>query len=113
MEGHLTATVHGTEADLRDFAGLVSILEERVGRLVFNGFPTGVEVCPSVNHGGPWPATTDGKFTSVGTGAILRFVRPVAYQNFPDAALPQELRNKNTLKIWRLVDSKLTQDDLT
>jgi NADP-dependent aldehyde dehydrogenase len=112
MEGHLTATVHGTEADLRDFAGLVSILEERVGRLVYNGFPTGVEVCPSVNHGGPWPATTDGKFTSVGTGAILRFVRPVAYQNFPDAALPQELRNKNALKIWRLVDSKLTQEDL-
>jgi NADP-dependent aldehyde dehydrogenase len=113
MEGHLTATVHGTEADLREYAGLVSILEERVGRLVFNGFPTGVEVCPSINHGGPYPATTDGKFTSVGTGAILRFVRPVAYQNFPDAALPQELRNKNSLKIWRLVDSKLSQDDLT
>jgi NADP-dependent aldehyde dehydrogenase len=113
MEGHLTATVHATDADLRDYAGLLSILEERVGRIVYNGYPTGVEVCPSVNHGGPWPATTDAKFTSVGTGAILRFVRPVAYQNFPDAALPQELRNRNVLKIWRLVDSKLTQDDLT
>ena len=76
-------------------------------------YPTGVEVCPSMNHGGPYPATTDGKFTSVGTGAILRFVRPICYQGVPDAALPQELRNKNVLKIWRLVDSKLTQDDLT
>ena len=65
-----------------------------------------------MNHGGPYPATTDGKFTSVGTGAILRFVRPICYQNVPDAALPQELRGKNVRKIWRLVDSKLTQDDL-
>jgi NADP-dependent aldehyde dehydrogenase len=112
MEGHLTATVHGTEADLKEFAPLIAILEERVGRIVFNGFPTGVEVCPSMNHGGPYPATTDGKFTSVGTAAIYRFVRPVAYQNFPDAALPLELRNKNARKLWRLVDSKVTQEDL-
>jgi alpha-ketoglutaric semialdehyde dehydrogenase len=104
MEGHLTATVHGTDADLREFGPLIAILEERVGRIVLNGFP--------INHGGPYPATTDGKFTSVGTGAILRFVRPISYQNFPEAALPQELRNKNVRKIWRLVDSKLTQDDL-
>ncbi len=112
MDGHLTATIHGTDADLRDFAPLVAILEERVGRIVFNGFPTGVEVCPSMNHGGPYPATTDGKFTSVGTAAVYRFVRPVCYQNFPDAALPQELRNRNVRKIWRLVDGKLTQEDL-
>jgi alpha-ketoglutaric semialdehyde dehydrogenase len=112
LEGHLTATVHGTDADLKEFAPLIAILEERVGRIVFNGFPTGVEVCPSMNHGGPYPATTDGKFTSVGTAAIYRFVRPVAYQNFPDASLPQELRNKNTRKLWRLVDSKMTQEDL-
>jgi len=113
MEGHLTATVHATDADLREFAGLLSILEERVGRIVYNGYPTGVEVCPSINHGGPYPATTDGKFTSVGTAAILRFVRPICYQNVPEAALPQELRNKNVRKIMRLVDSKYTQDDLT
>lgn len=112
MDGHLTATIHGTDADLRDFAGLISILEERVGRIVFNGFPTGVEVCPSMNHGGPYPATTDGKFTSVGTAAIDRFVRPVCYQNFPDAALPAELKNKNVLKIWRLVDGKTSQEDI-
>jgi alpha-ketoglutaric semialdehyde dehydrogenase len=112
MEGHLTATIHGTDADLKEFAPLIAILEERVGRIVLNGFPTGVEVCPSMNHGGPYPATTDGKFTSVGTAAIYRFVRPVCYQNFPDAALPQELRNRNVRKIWRLVDSKITQEDL-
>jgi NADP-dependent aldehyde dehydrogenase len=112
LEGHLTATIHGTEADLKEFAPLVAILEERVGRLVFNGFPTGVEVCPSMNHGGPYPATTDGKFTSVGTAAIYRFARPVCYQNFPDSALPQELRNKNVRKMWRLVDGKPSQDDL-
>jgi alpha-ketoglutaric semialdehyde dehydrogenase len=112
MEGHLTATVHGTDADLKEFAPLIAILEERVGRIVFNGFPTGVEVCPSINHGGPYPATSDGKFSSVGTGAILRFVRPMCYQGFPDGALPLELRNKNVRKIWRLVDSKLTQEDL-
>jgi NADP-dependent aldehyde dehydrogenase len=113
MEGHLTATVHATDADLREFAGLLSILEERVGRIVYNGYPTGVEVCPSINHGGPYPATTDGKFTSVGTAAILRFARPLCYQNVPEAALPQELRNKNVRRIWRLVDSKFTQEDLT
>src|SRR5882672_392142 len=112
MDGHLTATIHGTDEDLREFAPLLAIRSERVGRIVYNGFPTGVEVCPSMNHGGPYPATTDGKFTSVGTAAIYRFVRPVCFQNLPDAALPQELRNKNVRKIWRLVDSKLSQDDL-
>jgi NADP-dependent aldehyde dehydrogenase len=112
MDGHLTATIHDTEADLKEFAPLIAILEERVGRIVFNGFPTGVEVCPSMNHGGPYPATTDGKFTSVGTAAVYRFVRPVCYQNFPDAALPQELRNKNVRRIWRLVDGKQSQEDL-
>ena len=112
MEGHLTATIHGTEADLAEFSPLVSILEERVGRLVFNGFPTGVEVCPSINHGGPYPATSDGKFTSVGTAAIYRWARPVCYQNFPQAALPQELRNRNVRKLWRLIDGRTTQEDL-
>ena len=83
----------------------------KVGRLVFNGYPTGVEVCPSMQHGGPWPATTDGHFTSVGTAAIERWVRPVAWQNFPQDALPAELRNKNERKLWRIVDGKITQDD--
>lgn len=112
MEGHLTGTIHGTEEDLREFSDLVAALETKVGRLVFNGYPTGVEVCPSMHHGGPYPATTDSHFTSVGTAAIYRWVRPLCWQNWPEAALPPELRNRNERKIWRLVDGKLTQEDL-
>ena len=108
LEGHLTATLHGTADDLREFKELVDILQLKVGRLIFNGFPTGVEVCPSMHHGGPYPATTDSRTTSVGTAAIERFVRPISYQNFPQEALPAELRNDNPLRIWRLVDAKWT-----
>jgi NADP-dependent aldehyde dehydrogenase len=111
LEGHLTATIHGTEADLVEFSWLVSILENKVGRLLFNGFPTGVEVCPSMHHGGPYPATTDPRSTSVGTAAISRFARPVSYQNFPQLALPVELQNKNECSIWRLVDNQFTKED--
>jgi NADP-dependent aldehyde dehydrogenase len=108
LEGHLTATIHGTPADLNDFKDLVDILQQKVGRLIFNGFPTGVEVCPSMQHGGPYPATTDSRTTSVGTAAIERFVRPIALQNFPQEALPPELQNENPRHIWRLVDSQWT-----
>jgi 2,5-dioxopentanoate dehydrogenase len=106
LEGHLTATIHGTADDLRDFADLVDVLQQNVGRLIFNGFPTGVEVCPSMQHGGPYPATTDARTTSVGTAAIERFVRPICFQNFPQDVLPPELRDDNPLKIWRLVDGQ-------
>jgi len=112
LEGHLTATIHGTSEDLVQYAGLVSILEKKVGRLLFNGFPTGVEVCASMQHGGPYPATTDSRTTSVGTDAILRFARPLAYQNFPESSLPLELRNANPLGIWRLIDGSLSKDGL-
>jgi NADP-dependent aldehyde dehydrogenase len=112
LPGQLTATIHGTEEDLEQNKNLVAILREKAGRLVFNGFPTGVEVCPSMHHGGPWPATTDAHFTSVGTAAIKRFSRPVCFQNFPDASLPIELQNKNGRKLWRLVDGQLTKADL-
>jgi NADP-dependent aldehyde dehydrogenase len=112
LEGHLTATVHGTSEDVVQYAGLLSILEKKVGRLILNGFPTGVEVCPSMQHGGPYPATTDSRTTSVGTDAILRFARPLAYQNFPGASLPLELRNENPLGIWRLIDGRLSKDSL-
>ncbi|HEY8460573.1 MAG TPA: aldehyde dehydrogenase family protein, partial [Blastocatellia bacterium] len=111
LEGHLTATIHGAADDLRDFSRLVSILENKVGRLVFNGYPTGVEVCASMHHGGPYPATTDSRSTSVGTAAILRFARPVCYQNFPQEALPVELRNVNERGVWRLVDNQLTKEN--
>jgi alpha-ketoglutaric semialdehyde dehydrogenase len=110
LPGQLTATVHGTEEDLAQHKKLVQILEQKAGRLLFNGFPTGVEVCPSMQHGGPYPATTDSRSTSVGTGAIKRFVRPVCYQNFPQSALPAELQNANPRKIWRIVDGQFTRD---
>jgi NADP-dependent aldehyde dehydrogenase len=83
-----------------------------VGRIVFNGFPTGVEVCQAMQHGGPWPSSSDGRFTSVGTAGIARWARPVCYQGFPDAALPPELRNRNERRLWRLVDGRRTQEDL-
>jgi len=112
LEGHLTATIHGTEEDLREFSELIAILETKVGRIIFNGFPTGVEVCHAMVHGGPYPASTDSRTTSVGTQAIFRFVRPVCYQDVPDSALPAELKNVNPLGIWRMVDGELTRQPL-
>ena len=107
LEGQLTATIHGTPEELAANRELISILETKAGRLVFNGFPTGVEVCHAMTHGGPYPSTSEGRTTSVGTRAAERFLRPVSYQNFPDAALPDELKESNPLKIPRLVDGKL------
>lgn len=107
LHGHLTATIHGTEQDLCDFADLVGILENKVGRLVFNGFPTGVEVTHAMVHGGPYPATSDGRSTSVGSAAVFRFARPVCYQGFPDSALPDELKDSNPLGIWRMVNGEI------
>jgi NADP-dependent aldehyde dehydrogenase len=104
LEGQLTASVHGTEKDLSEYADLIQVLETKVGRLIFNGFSTGVEVCPSMVHGGPYPATSDGRSTAVGTRAIRRFSRYVCYQNFPDSALPDELKESNPIQIARLVD---------
>lgn len=109
LGGHLTATIHGTEEDLRDFADLLRILETKVGRLIFNGFPTGVEVAHAMVHGGPYPATSDSRFTSVGTQAIFRFARPVCYQSFPNSSLPEELKNENSLGIWRTVNGEWTK----
>ncbi|HQX54933.1 MAG TPA: aldehyde dehydrogenase family protein, partial [Pyrinomonadaceae bacterium] len=106
LEGQLTASIHGDDQDLLDHADLVAVLETKVGRLIFNGFSTGVEVCPSMVHGGPYPATSDGRSTAVGSRAITRFARLVCYQNFPAAALPAELRDGNPLGISRMVDGK-------
>jgi 2,5-dioxopentanoate dehydrogenase len=107
LEGQLTATVHGTPEDLTANSDLFAILETKVGRLLCNGFPTGVEVCHAMMHGGPYPATADGRTTSVGTRAITRFLRPICYQNFPEAALPDALKDSNPLGLWRLVDGQL------
>lgn len=102
LEGQLTATIHASDGD--DYQELIRILETKVGRIVFNGFPTGVEVVPAMVHGGPYPATSDARSTSVGTRAIERFTRLVAWQNAPDDALPDELKESNPLAIRRLVD---------
>jgi alpha-ketoglutaric semialdehyde dehydrogenase len=110
LSGHLTAAIHGTPDDLREFAELVEILKHKVGRIVFNGYPTGVEVCHAMIHGGPYPASTNSSTTSVGTQAIYRFARPVCYQDFPNAALPDELQDANPLGIWRMVDGQLTHE---
>jgi len=98
--------VHGTPGDLAKATALLRLLERKAGRLLINGFPTGVEVCPSMNHGGPYPATTDVRFTSVGTASLYRFVRPVCYQDFPDDLLPDALKDENPLHIRRVVDGK-------
>jgi len=96
LEGSLTATIHGTVQDLHENRPLVSLLMRKAGRLLFNGFPTGVEVSAAMQHGGPYPATTDPRFTSVGTAAILRFSRPVCFQDCPPELLPEELRDRAT-----------------
>ena len=104
LDGQLTATVHGTPEDLSAAGDLLEILSRKAGRLIVNGFPTGVEVCHAMQHGGPAPATSDSRFTSVGTAALERFVRPVCYQDVPDHLLPPALRDGNPLGIERLVD---------
>lgn len=109
LQGHLTATLHETDNDLLEFGGLIEILERKVGRLLLNGFPTGVEVCHAMVHGGPYPATSDGRSTSVGSQAICRFTRPMCYQDFPQSALPDELKNSNPLGILRLLNGEYTR----
>jgi NADP-dependent aldehyde dehydrogenase len=111
LAGHLTASVHGTPEDLAEYRDLIALLETKVGRIIFNGFGTGIEVCASMHHGGPYPSTTDPHFTSIGQAGIFRFARPICYQNFPPHVLPEALRDRNALGIWRLIDGQLTKDD--
>lgn len=109
LEGQLTASIHGDEADLVEYADLISILETKVGRLIFNGFSTGVEVCPAMVHGGPYPATSDSRSTAVGSRAITRFARLVCFQNFPDASLPDELKDANPVGMRRMIDGEFSK----
>lgn len=104
LGGHLTASVFGTPEDLENYQDLLDLLAQKVGRLILNAYPTGVEVCHAMIHGGPYPATTDSRTTSVGTAAITRFTRPVCFQGFPQNLLPEELKDDNPLGIWRLWD---------
>ncbi|PHV12598.1 aldehyde dehydrogenase (NADP(+)) [Chitinimonas sp. BJB300] len=106
LDGQLTATLHAEPEELADWPGLTALLASKAGRVLFGGVPTGVEVCPAMVHGGPYPATADSRSTSVGTAAIQRFARPVCYQNWPEALLPPALQLANPLSIWRLVDGQ-------
>jgi NADP-dependent aldehyde dehydrogenase len=106
LDGHLTATILGDDDDLAANRELIQVLEQKAGRLIFNGFPTGVEVTHAMVHGGPYPSTSDPRFTSVGSLAIYRFARPVCFQNFPHAMLPPELQDTNPRGITRLIDGK-------
>ncbi|WP_136478190.1 aldehyde dehydrogenase (NADP(+)) [Pseudomonas sp. DG56-2] len=112
LRGQLTATLIGEPGDLQDYQWLVPLLEQKVGRILVNGYPTGVEVCDAMVHGGPYPATSDARGTSVGTLAIDRFLRPVCYQNYPEALLPDALRNSNPLGLKRLVNGEWSADPI-
>ncbi len=109
LNGQLTSSIFGDEVEIAKYSSLVNMLIEKAGRLIINGVPTGVEVCPSMNHGGPFPATTDSRFTAVGIDAIKRFARPVAFQSFPNSLLPEELQDGNPLGIWRLFNNAWTK----
>ena len=112
LHGQLTATLIGEVTDIEQFGELTALLEQKVGRILLNGYPTGVEVCDSMVHGGPYPATSDARGTSVGTLAIDRFLRPVCFQNYPDNLLPDALKNANPLGLHRLVDGQLSDRSL-
>ena len=108
LEGQLTGTIIAEDNEIDNFGAVVDALGNRVGRIIFNGLPTGVEVCPSMVHGGPYPSSSDSRFTAVGINSIKRWVRPFSYQNWPDANLPAALQNENPLGISRLVNNKQT-----
>jgi 2,5-dioxopentanoate dehydrogenase len=110
LEGQLTATLQMEDADLEAARLLLPVLERKAGRVLVNGYPTGVEVGHAMVHGGPFPSTSDGRTTSVGSLAIRRFLRPVCYQDLPEALLPESLRDGNPLKLWRRTDGRLGRD---
>jgi len=112
INGQLTTTIIANKTDIKKYRHTVQEFKENAGRLIFNGVPTGVEVCKAMHHGGPYPATTDARFTAVGEDAIKRWLRPVTYQDCPETFLPEALRNKNTLKIYRTINGKLTRKSL-
>ncbi|MFT4802542.1 MAG: alpha-ketoglutaric semialdehyde dehydrogenase, partial [Flavobacteriaceae bacterium] len=110
LEGQLTGTILGEEDELQDFPKVIDALQNRVGRIIFNGVPTGVEVCPAMLHGGPYPSSTDSRFTAVGIHAVKRWVRPFSFQSWPNELLPNELKNENPLGITRFVNGENTKN---
>lgn len=112
LEGQLTGTLIADENEAKNYTSVIAALQNRVGRLIYNGVPTGVEVCPSMVHGGPYPASTDSRFTAVGTDSIKRWTRPFSYQDWPHNLLPNELKNENPMKILRLINGIKTSEAL-
>ncbi|MBX2925027.1 MAG: aldehyde dehydrogenase (NADP(+)) [Chitinophagaceae bacterium] len=112
LKGQLTTTIMATDADVEANADIIALQTTLAGRIILNDVPTGVEVCASMVHGGPFPSTTDGRFTSVGTTAIKRWVRPVCFQGFKDTMLPDALKNNNPLHIWRIVNNEWTKNGI-
>lgn len=112
LEGQLTTSLMATDQDIADHPEVVAAAQDICGRFILNGVPTGVRVALSQQHGGPFPATTDSRFTSVGADGIKRWVRPLSYQGWPDALLPDALKNGNPLHLWRIINDKLTNDPI-
>lgn len=112
LQGQLTCSIHGTKDELLAHRTLIESVSEKCGRILFDGVPTGVEVGHSMTHGGPFPATTDSRSTSVGTAAIKRFLRPITYQSAPEEILPDALKSHNTGRILRYVNGEYTRESL-
>ncbi|MCB1052332.1 MAG: aldehyde dehydrogenase (NADP(+)), partial [Acidobacteria bacterium] len=112
LKGQLTATFWADPAELANYSECIGVMRQRAGRLLFNGVPTGVEVCHAMQHGGPYPASTDARFTSVGSSALRRWIQPQCFQNWPHEALPPALQNQNPLGIWRTINGEMTQAPL-
>jgi NADP-dependent aldehyde dehydrogenase len=112
LEGQLTGTIMADENEITRYSKVIAALQNKVGRIIFNGVPTGVEVCPSMMHGGPFPASTDSRFTAIGVHAIKRWVRPFSYQDWPNKLLPEALKNENPLGINRYIDGIQTKNKL-
>ncbi|WP_299046840.1 aldehyde dehydrogenase (NADP(+)) [uncultured Polaribacter sp.] len=112
LEGQLTGTIISDNDEISKYTSVISALQNRVGRIIFNGVPTGVEVCESMVHGGPYPASSDSRFSSVGVSSIKRWVRPFSFQDWPNELLPKELQNSNPLNIVRSVDGKVSKQKI-
>jgi NADP-dependent aldehyde dehydrogenase len=112
LDGQLTGTVIADNDEISEYSKTIAALQNRVGRIIFNGVPTGVEVCESMVHGGPYPASTDSRFSAVGISSIKRWVRPFSYQSWPNYVLPDELKNENPLSIFRTIDGQRTKDTI-
>ncbi len=112
IKGQISTTIMGTDNDLEENKNLLQIATDIAGRVLLNGVPTGVEVCDSMVHGGPYPASTDSRFTAVGVKAVKRWLRPISFQNWPDHLLPNYLQNKNELGVWRTINGEFTKSDV-